>query len=145
MERGSMLVKDLARVLNGVPGNFQVWVTGVNIRYGLKLVELEMIPKAQPPPIEEKDKRFFPNITGMHPSDDFSEFGNNTTPQIDLSNPPKQSSRFSPNEAGWTKENEYYYQKWKNGGNNLTYVEELEEIDKLEQNDDYGSNTIPNE
>lgn len=116
----SMKIKDLARILNGVPGDFQVWVNGVHVHYGQKLVELEMIPKAQPPPRDN--------------------FGQKIAPPRD---------KFFPNEAGWTEENEYYYNKWKNGGNDLTYIEELEEIDRLKskriEKDDIGSNTIKTE
>ena len=131
-----MKVKDLARILNGVPGDFQIQVTGLNIHFAQKFVGIRTIPEEQPPVRD----RFFPNTVGM--DDDNADYRTNTTPRIDLSNPPETKTRFTPNEAGWTKENEFYYQKWKNGGNDLTYLEELEEIDKLEKNDDYGSNTI---
>lgn len=137
-----MKIKDLARILNGIPGDYQTSVTGINIHFPQKFVGIRMQPESQPPPIID---RFSPNLIGM--DDDNSDYRTNTTPRIDLSNPDKQSKdRFSPNEAGWTAENEYYYNKWKNGGNDLTYLEELEEIDRLKskriEKDDIGSNTI---
>ena len=114
-----MLVRELARVLNGIPGDFQIWVDDIQVHFGQKLVEISLIPKPQPPPI-------------FNPIFDKKE----------------QDTKFFPNEAGWTAENEFYYQKWKNGGNDLTYLEELEEIDRIKQQnkhvtDDTGSNTLP--
>ena len=103
--------KELARMLNGVDGNF--FVNGVNhieVDYVRKSITLKVRP--------------------------ISEYGGFETES--------KKDRFFPNEAGWTEENEYYYEKWKNGGNDLTYLEELEEIDKMKKHkDDIGSNTLP--
>ena len=126
-----VLVKHLARLLNGVDANLEIeGVTGIEVDFEQKMVHLRYISHRDLKPWDGESERFFPNIVGI---DDDMDLGTNTTPRIDLGNPDKQSKdRFTPNDAGWTDENEYYYQKFKKGD-----LQELEEIDV-----DFGSNTV---
>lgn len=113
-------VKDLRALLSGLNGEFNIEsISSVKVDYDTKSVRFITIP---------------------YPTDKDFDF---VTPP-----PEPNRDRFVPVQTGWSEENDFYYDKWKNGGNDLTYLQELGEIDRIKKQnkhvtDDTGSNTLP--
>ena len=122
-------VKELARVLNGVDGNF--WVNTVNN------IEVDYVRKSVTLKVKPIEEEYNGSLTVPLKFD--------TNEKFDLGDHIKKTNeRFFPNINGnWTEQNEKRFIAWKNGEKDYASLDMTEEeAKKIENNKDNGSNTI---